>query len=155
MDNKRKAANNARRKKYCEAHPERVKEAAKKWNKANRASCNEGLRRWRKANPGKAAARARNYQASKLQRTPKWLTREQLLEIEQFYIDAKDLQWLSDPTDPLTVDHIIPLQGKEISGLHVPWNLQILPMSLNSSKGNKQDNETRFTYTEVARKKDQ
>lgn len=90
---------------------------------------------YRKNNSGRVNSWTRTRQAAKLLRTPKWLTSEHLKQIEQFYIDAKDLQWLSDPTDILTVDHIIPLQGKIVSGLHVPWNLQILPMSMNSSKG--------------------
>lgn len=78
-----------------------------------------------------------NRRAKLLERTPKWLTDEHWKQIQEFYSLCKELQWLSDPTDPLSVDHIVPLQGKNVSGLHVPWNLQILPKSLNSKKRNK------------------
>ena len=74
-------------------------------------------------------------EANKNLRTPKWLTTEQLKEIEDFYLMAAQLEtvfpWKQN------VDHIVPLQGKTVSGLHVPWNLQILSAKANMEKGNK------------------
>lgn len=100
------------------------------------------LKSYRQADPGRTLAWTRQRQLSKLKRTPLWLTKEQIAEIKSYYVLAKELQWLSTPTDPLTVDHIVPLNGKNVSGLHVPWNLQILPMSLNSAKGNCHESRT-------------
>ena len=45
--------------------------------------------------------------------------------------------WANRFTDEkLVVDHIIPLQGKNISGLHVYDNLQIITETENSIKHN-------------------
>jgi len=111
----------------------KVKQAA--YNSSNRRKELELIRNVKY--PDKVAAKAAKRRASKYNATPKWLTKEQLLEIKEFYTLCKDLQWLSDFNDPLQVDHIVPLQGENICGLHVPWNLQILPRSLNIKKGNK------------------
>lgn len=58
-------------------------------------------------------------------RIPPWADKN---KINEFYIIARK--------SGLTVDHIIPLKGKLVSGLHVHDNLQLLPASVNSSKGN-------------------
>ena len=66
--------------------------------------------------------------------TPEWLTEEHKDQIRELYRDAQDLRWLNE--ESLHIDHIIPLQGKNVSGLHVPWNLQILTSSKNLEKSN-------------------
>jgi 5-methylcytosine-specific restriction endonuclease McrA len=86
-------------------------------------------------NQYKKNARTAKYRAKKNRATPKWLTEEMLQEIKNIYQDASDLQWLNE--EPLHVDHIVPIRGNNVSGLHVPWNLQILTSSKNISKGNR------------------
>jgi len=63
------------------------------------------------------------------QRLPKWVTSEELAYITEMYRMAKTLG--------MHVDHIIPLQGKNVSGLHVLANLQLLAPSENLAKKNK------------------
>ena len=81
-------------------------------------------------------ARRRSY---KLKATPDWLTQEQLEDIKNFYWLAQDLKLVTGET--YHVDHIVPLKGKSICGLHVPWNLQVLPADINLSKGNHYAND--------------
>lgn len=84
-------------------------------------------RAWQRANPGKVNAQVALRTAKKLSATPTWLTEEDLNMISQMYETC--------PHDH-HVDHIIPLQGKTVSGLHVPWNLQHLPAQENLRKHN-------------------
>lgn len=81
-----------------------------------------------KIKSGKGKLDCANRRAYKLKRTPKWLTVEQKANIKEIYRNC---------AIGYEVDHIIPLRGKEVSGLHVPWNLQYLPAKENAIKGNK------------------
>ena len=73
--------------------------------------------------------------AKLLNRTPPWLTEYDLLHIKCIYSVCSMLN--KENTGPYEVDHIVPLQGKNVSGLHVPWNLRIVSRFENRSKGNK------------------
>lgn len=98
---------------------------------ANRKSATK----WRQEKPFKNVAKTVRYRASKLNATPKWLSAEQTQQIEALY-------WLAQLQCELTdtkyhVDHIVPLKGKTVCGLHVPWNLQVIPALDNIRKGNR------------------
>lgn len=79
-----------------------------------------------------------DYRIAKISATIKSLNQEDHDEIREFYRIA---QWLTDAFDePFHVDHIVPLQGENVCGLHVPWNLQVLFARDNISKSNKFEN---------------
>jgi len=91
-------------------------------------------RYWSK-NPARRRAKKAKYRAAYINRTPKWLTNIDKWMIEEAYELAilrtklTGFEW--------EVDHIIPLRGKTVSGLHVPANLQVIPKLENAKKGNK------------------
>lgn len=97
--------------------------------------CLERTRKWNKLNRGKKNALTKKRSAAKLLRTPSWLSESHYKNIEQFYTDATYLTYYTKTK--FEVDHIIPLQGELISGLHVPWNLQLLTESENCKKNNR------------------
>jgi len=105
------------------------------WNEANAERVKAVTAAWAKANPGKKNRSWAMRKAAKLQRTPAWLTPADFSAIEQFYAEAARLSDLTGIA--FEVDHILPLQGELVSGLHVPSNLQILLKSVNRSKRNK------------------
>lgn len=67
--------------------------------------------------------------------TPKWLSTQHKEEIDLLFNLAKEMRQFY--ADTPVVDHIVPLRGKDVCGLNVPWNMQILPMSDNRAKGNR------------------
>lgn len=91
-------------------------------------------RYWAK-NPDKLKMKWANHQIKRKYNQRFSLTLEQKQEVKWFYDTAKELSWLSN--EKLEVDHIIPLKGKNVSGLHAPWNLQILSKNLNAKKSNR------------------
>lgn len=101
------------------------------WTKNNSQKHRENVRKWNTKNPEKHAAMVMKRCAEKLKRTPKWAD---FKLIKKFYTEAAKLT--KETGIEHQVDHIIPLQGKMVSGLHVEYNLQVITKKENLLKRN-------------------
>ena len=117
--------------KWREANKDKIAEYNRRWSEANREKRAENQRKYREANPDKITSNKAKRRSAKLNRTPAWADLDM---IDVFYALAREM---SEETGiPHHVDHIIPLQGENVSGLHVSINLQVIPAEDNLSKGN-------------------
>lgn len=113
---------------------EKVKIDAKNRYQEKKDEIKQYVAKYKKLNPAKANANKAKRKAAKKLRTPAWLTDIDYERIQNQYKLASILTKLHG--EPWHIDHIIPLQGKLVSGLHVPSNLQVLRGSENCSKQN-------------------
>ena len=110
-------------------NPERYK----LWAQQNPEKIKSTQKKWRNNNPSKVTAQANKRRATKMQRTPAWADSER---IQAYYDVCRFFNDISGYTK-YHVDHIVPLRGRTISGLHVHHNLQILLAKDNLRKGNR------------------
>lgn len=103
--------------------------------KRNSGSIKLRVREWQEANRARCNANNAKYRSSKELATPDWLTDYDLEMLHWTYHCAKVAEDMTGVTHH--VDHIVPLRGKNICGLHVPWNLQVIPARENHKKSNK------------------
>ena len=105
-----------------------------KYRKTRSKSCSQYSKEWREANPAKLAQQwiARRHTVN--QATPSWLNEDDLFIMNEAYLSAKQKSMTGVEHH---VDHIVPLRGKNVSGLNVWWNMQVITASENLSKGNK------------------
>ena len=129
-----KETHHARSRRWQKENSERVKDVAQKWTAANPEKVAAKTKRYRTNNPDKATAMAVASVAKRAKRVPKWLTVDDKWLLREAYGLAKmrtemfGFVW--------EVDHIIPLRGKLVSGLHVPTNVQVIPKVENRQKRN-------------------
>lgn len=97
--------------------------------------CKAKKQAWVKKNPEKEYARWLRRQVAKAQRAVEWNKELTDLVVEEGLDNCKRLEKLTGVIWHL--DHIVPLRGKTVSGLHVWNNFQLLPASVNIKKGNK------------------
>ena len=123
------AADNAR---WRRENKDRAAANNARWQRENKDKCAANNARWESKNKGVANARFSRRRAAKLQRTPPWADHE---AISNHYLWATCMKEVMGVD--VHIDHIIPLQGKLVSGLHTHENLQLLSAEANLSKSNK------------------
>lgn len=143
-----------------EAHPGRKNQLSNEWTARNREKSRQIKAEWQKRNPEKGAEKAlrwyrenkerahelrrANYlknrdreiqrvvDRNKRLRTPSWADRDAIAAI---YKEARRMT--RETGTRYHVDHIVPIQGENVCGFHIDYNLQILTEFENISKSNR------------------
>ena len=135
----------ARQKAYYEANKDKVKAQKKAYREANK----DKIKAYREANKDKVKAQKKvYYEANSAKYIERATFRKKLLNKLQrpSWYNSKLVNKIYNECHKLNkiagfikyhVDHIVPLQGKNVSGLHVQGNLKIILASVNLSKSNK------------------
>ena len=147
---------------YYENNKQQSLDSICKWQKNNKDKVNKNSKNYRKSNPENTKASSDKYYinnkekklaANKLWRQNNKATNQQYnanrralqMKAMPWWVDKKEIVKVYEECTKITketgikhnVDHIIPLNNKLVSGLHVPWNLQILTSTQNQNKNNK------------------
>ena len=126
---------------------EEVKEEKHAWYQENRerviqaaatrpaTQLREYRNAWKENNKVQVRADTKARRRKHRDATPKWLSRKQKSEIRQIYQIA--ITMTQTTGEQYVVDHIVPLRGESVCGLHVPWNLRVITQDENLKKSNK------------------
>ncbi len=117
--------------KFHKDHPDTRKRVGRSRGKPSKYNP-EKRREHRDKHPELYRARRKNYKLIKSRNMPIWADKNKITEVYKSCIEADKNTGIKHH-----VDHVIPLRGKLVSGLHVHYNLQVIPARDNMAKGNR------------------
>ena len=129
---KHKARKDAQNKRWYEQNKESRRLTQYAWVNENRDKMSEINKRNHKKYPWKSNAKAMKRNAAKIKATPIWANQTR---IQCYYSLAA--MFNKNTEQKWHVDHIVPLRGKNVCGLHVDYNLRVIPAIENMKKGNR------------------
>jgi hypothetical protein len=114
---------------------EHHREKGREWHRLNQEHSKANSKRWREENPSKMRELVSTWSKLHPENRSHNETKRRVRGIVQFGQEGIKEFYKNRP-EGMEVDHIVPLQGKQVSGLHVVWNLQYLPKEENRRKHN-------------------
>lgn len=118
--------------KYAKLNKEKINAKKKAWAIANKEKIKLAKSKWQKNNKNNGAKSTAKYRYNKYKSTPLWV------DFDLIAIEYELAAWCTKVMGKqYHVDHIIPLQGKRVCGLHVHNNLRVILATENISKSNK------------------
>jgi hypothetical protein len=126
---------------YYLANSEKLKQRSREYGLARyslpavRQQRSDYAKKWRQENPHKHNAKNMKYHVSKITSIPSWLDDDDFWMFDEIYDLARIRSKMTGV--PHHVDHVIPLRGRNVCGLHVPLNLQVIPAEDNLRKLNR------------------
>ncbi len=126
------------KKQWKEANKDKVLAYDRQWQAQNKDKKSASYKRWQQNNRGSVNAYNSKRRADEKAATPSWAN---LDKIKSLYNVAHYFDWISGGFVKHHVDHIVPLRGKNVCGLHVEHNLQILIDKDNLKKSNNYGNQ--------------
>jgi hypothetical protein len=116
---------------WRKSNPEKSRRSNIQWKIEHRERSRSTSMAWKKANPGKVVAQIALRKARKIQATPSWADLQLISDIYDFAAFRSRREGIK-----YHVDHVLPLKGENVCGLHIENNLVILPATENIRKSN-------------------
>lgn len=116
---------------------EKHRQYAAQYRANNPDKVQASLNKWRRENVAQTRAYNATQRAARRKAVPPWVGKAHLDKIAELHVAARQLE--ESTGLPHAVDHIVPLKNKLVCGLHVWWNLRVIPDSENARKKNRFD----------------